>query len=254
MSFREVPHVLQRITERIEAWPVEDWAHGTGRALRRLKRRLARRKARVAVGAAFALVVTAVAGNALWSQTGAHPAPLWGRADPARLAIASHGTGAAADLPSTEMVAGIQDGLTAAGFYEGNASGELDGETRAAIGAFERSAELTPSGEPSVALLAALTEATGVGENPVSDPLGEEVAALTLDPEPRPATATPAKVPGSVAEIQRLLNVRGFGPLTIDGEMGKRTRQALNAFAARAGMGERDGLSPEVLKALAAGQ
>lgn len=262
--------MLERLSELTERWPVEDWAANTSYQLRRMRRRLARRKVRVAVAVASACIVTAVGGNALWSQTARHPAPLWTDGAHGGAVLGSHGVpgeprlaeirtvvddDATDDDALSGMVRKVQEGLGANGLYHGALNGDLDEDTAAAIRTFERTAGLDETGEPSLALLAAIS-ADG-------DPLADIVERRSGAANDGPARAAPDDVDETraapetaavnVADIQRLLNERGFGPLTIDGKMGARTRQALDSFAVQKGFDDRSGLSPEVLRALAGG-
>ncbi|WP_420392555.1 peptidoglycan-binding protein [Acuticoccus sp.] len=172
----------------------------------------------------------------MWRQTAEHPAPLWREtAEDAR--FASHGGAAQGgtvtiegegDVHATSLVRNVQDGLARVGLYDGPASGRLDGRTVAAIERFEEQHGLPVTGEPSVALLAAVS--------------GVAPTAAQVAPE-RYGTL-------GVADVQRLLNSRGFGPLAEDGKLGPNTKAALARFAANEGLP--GGASPdEVVAALA---
>ena len=238
--------MLQRLSERINQWPIEEWASEAGRQLRRVRRRLARRKTRVAVVVASACLMIAVGGNALWSQSARHPAPLWSGGVEQRTAFASSSRlpevirQASEDGPDDDalasLVSQVQGGLAANGFYDGRVTGELDEETSDAIRSFERARGLAETGEPSLPLLAAVSASVA------------PLPAAASQPDPVRTVHAPQI---NVADIQRLLNERGFGPLSVDGKMGRMTRHALDNFAAREGFGEGAGLSPEVLRALA---
>jgi len=219
-----------RLVERIERLPVEDWAAAVGRGVRRIRRRAARRRALILGVAGGGVLVAAVAGNALFGQTAPHPAPLWGAAE-REMAVAAHG-GAAEVVEAVEptpLVAKIQEELGQQGFFAGDPTGILDEATRSAIRTFERTQGLPETGEPSVALLAAV----GAGVKPVPRP------------EPLPRL--------SVSDMQRILNEKGFGPLEVDGLMGPRTRAALERFAAERGISAADLRAPAMMRALAEG-
>lgn len=224
-----------RLAERMERWPIEEWAAAVGHVVRRLKRRAVRRKGRVALGTASALMVAFVAGNALWQQTSRHPAPLWGGVDES----ASFETGheqksalddeavrevvlhASADEAPSDLVRQVQRGLAGLDLLGGPATGVLDGATINAIEAFERRNGMPRTGEPSIPLLATIASDQALPE--------------AID----------------VLEVQRRLNARGFGPLEEDGKMGPKTLFALERFAAKADLGMTDPLSRVVLDALA---
>jgi len=226
-----------RIGDRIREWPVEEWAASAARVFRRLRRKVARRPGRVIAAVVAFTMAGAVASNALWRQEAPHPAPLWGKDEgDEAMAVAAHGgpggTGSqAADDSGSSLVVSIQEELAANGYHDGPVTGVLDEPTRAAIRAFERAQGLAETGEPSVGLLAAVTSG---------------VRAV-----PTPAERGPSDL--DVADIQRLLNEHGFGPLTVDGVMGPKTRSALRRFAEARGLPAADVRSPAVLGALAGG-
>ena len=109
--------------------------------------------------------------NALFMQSGPHPAPIFAN-KPAPLVAPSFGpvvamlpkagddkTAAAAPArPRGELVTDIQRELTKRGFYEGAADGVYGPKTDAAIRDFEQAAGLRASAEPSEALLAAIAK------------------------------------------------------------------------------------------------
>ena len=207
------------------------------------------------MGALAAVVaVVTIASNALWEQEGSHPAPIWGGAeagDGARLVAAhsppSDGALAPAGEPG-EMVWRVQAALVDAGYFTGEPDGMLTQETRESIEMFEVDRGMPVTGEPSVTLLAAFSE-----EQAESD----GGAALTVASviEGRESVAAPAQSAQAatittVAEIQDALNRAGLGPLTVDGVMGPRTRNALDAFALSNGL-PAEGVTPAVLRVLA---
>lgn len=219
-----------RFSERIERLPVEDWAASVGRVLRRIRRRAQRRRALIVGVAGGGALVIAVAGNALFGQTAPHPAPLWSESE-RELAVAAHGapTEAAEPVEVSPLVAKIQEGLSGQGFFAGDPSGVLDDATRSAIRAFERTQGLPETGEPSVGLLAAVS------------------AGVRAVPQPESSPRL------SIADMQRLLNERGYGPLDVDGLMGPRTRSAIERFAAERGLAGADPRSPALMRELAEG-
>lgn len=241
------------LADRIERLPVEDWAAFVARTARRARRRVARRPTAAIGVVAGAVVAVAVGGNALFSQSEPHPAPLWGEA-PQEM-IATHGDVRDVSPPADPeadraLVQRVQEGLAVGGYYDGPPDGVLDGATQDAIRAFERATGLPETGEPSLALLAAVA-----AERVDVAPAGEEDTATAAEPAVPVATAHPAAAQHiDVADMQRLLNARGYGPLSIDGKMGPNTREALKRFSVDAGFGADAGMTPAVLKALAAGR
>ena len=104
---------------------------------------------------------------------------------------------------------------------------------------------LPETGAPSLALLAAVA-----AEDVAVAPVVEEPAA----PAAPAGAAVPTGEPIGIAEMQELLNARGYGPLSVDGKMGPATREALKRFSAEAGFGADAGMTPAVLNALAGRQ
>ena len=244
------------LSSRIEQLPVEDWAAAAARIVRRVRRRVVRKPARSLGALAAVVAIAAIASNALWEQEGSHPAPIWGSAETAdkgtRL-VAAHSppSGGPAELVEAgmpdEMVYRVQTALVEAGYFNSQPDGMLTQETRESIELFEVDRGLPVTGEPSVALLAAFTEETVAAEE--SETL--TVASVIEDRESAevPQRGSQATI-GTVAEIQAALNKTGHGPLTVDGVMGPRTREALDAFAMAHGLAA-EGVTPAVLRALA---
>ncbi len=236
------------LADRIESLPIEEWAAFVARTARRGRRRVMRRPT-AAIGVAAGVVfAVAVGANALFSQSEPHPAPLWGEVPQRSEMIAAHGnvrnvspTAEVGDDPA--LVQRVQEGLAEGGYYRGPPDGVLDDATKEAILAFERETGLPETGEPSLALLAAVA-ANGVEVVTVEEEVVETavVARDVLEP-----------VELGIGDVQRLLNERGYGPLSIDGKMGPNTREALKRFSADAGFGSDAGMTPAVLKALAGG-
>lgn len=236
------------LTSRLEQLPVEDWAAAAARITRRTRRRVMRKPAR-SMGALVAVVaIAAIGSNALWEQKESHPAPIWGGgADGAETGgqlVAAHSPAREVTVePQTgapdALVARVQAGLIETGYFNGEADGHLTQGTREAIQVFEVENGLAVTGEPSVALLSAFGELKAAVE---AEP---EVAAAASAAQP----AGPRKIT-TVAEIQAALNRVGYGPLTVDGVMGPRTRTALDGFAASQQIAS-NGVTPAVLKALA---
>ena len=222
-----------RLSERFEQLPVEEWAATVARVGRRVRRRASRRRGPLLGGGLALGVAVLVAGNALFQQTARHPAPLWGSGD-GRMAVASHGApnetaGDRETIERSPLVEKVQNALAEEGYFDGPPSGVLTEPTRDAIRTFEAAQGLEQTGKPSVALLAAVSSAVEVvsSREPVPD--------------------------YSVADIQKRLNERGYGPLEVDGLMGPRTRDALADFARAQGLDPSAPRSPPVMRALARG-
>jgi hypothetical protein len=143
----------------------------------------------VGVAGAVAVVV-----NALFLQSGPHPAPLLktsllplpgpeatnsvavavprprapeatpAKAEPPRSATAATSSARSdgiADLLSTRRVAALQKALAQYGYGQIKPTGAVDAETRAAIERFERERKLPVTGQPSERLVRELTALTG---------------------------------------------------------------------------------------------
>nr|WP_255720552.1 peptidoglycan-binding protein [Acuticoccus kalidii] len=231
------------MTEHIDRLPIEDWAAVVSQTGRRIRRRVMRRKGATAASVAGIAIVAVVASNALWQQDERHPAPLWGAGESAQSFAAHNGADndpireITLDAGQTDadisLIEDVQAGLAEAGYYSGEVTGILDEPTAEAIRQFERDRGLPETGQPNVAI----------------------VAAVSVD-APRPVVAEPAPVTRRPAaqmdifEVQALLNERGFGPVSVDGKMGPQTRSALERFSAARGL-RSQGMTPEVLRALA---
>ena len=164
--------------------------------------------------AALAILV-----NALFLQSGPHPAPIFANLAPP---VAVPLTGAAAALaqhkaeparPRSDMVADIQRELTRHGFYDGAADGVYGPKTDAAIRDFEQAAGLRPSAEPNDMLLASIAR-SAIKAPPVRN---DQIAAL-LAPNPR------------VVAVQRALTDFGYGPVKPTGSNDTETRAAIERF------------------------
>lgn len=206
------------ISERLERLPIEDWAAVCAGGLRRWRRRIARRPGAAAVVLFSAVAVVVTGSNALWRQDARHPAPFWGERDNAAATFVGSEPDSAPGGRS-DLVVRIQEALYAEGFYDGDATGVLDEQTGAAIRKFEAAEGLPLSGQPSLGLLAVLEPSQG----DTAEEVVEETRSAAVD------AGSHATV--DVAAVQRMLNERGYGPLTVDGVMGPRTRAALAAYA-----------------------
>ena len=184
----------------------------------------------LAVAAACGAVV-AILVNALFMQSGPHPAPIFAnkpvpvvapQPDPLaslmphrRPAAARPDAAATAPRPRSDTVAEIQRELTRRGFYDGPADGFYGPKTDAAIRDFEQAAGLRASAEPGEPLLAAIVRSS-VKAKPV-ETVRDPIAAL-LAPS------------GRTIAVQRALIEFGYGPLTANGTYDGPTRVAIERF------------------------
>ena len=172
---------------------------------RRIIRRLLRpvtlvRTSVLAVGAGIAV-------NALFLQSGPHPAPLF----------AERGDTALAMEPDP-LVAAAQLELKRTGYYQGPIDGISGPQTEAAILRFERAAGVAATGA-----------------------IGPELVRAVSTPERRepPHGASEARAALSsdhVAAIQHALARAAYGPLPADGIVGPQTHEAIRRFQAHHGL------------------
>jgi peptidoglycan hydrolase-like protein with peptidoglycan-binding domain len=185
--------------------------------------RMLRRRPRDSMASAVAgLAALAILVNALFLQSGPHPAPIFANLAPP---VAAPLTGAAAALaqhkaeparPRSDMVADIQRELTRHGFYDGAADGVYGPKTDAAIRDFEQAAGMRPSAEPNDMLLASIAR-SAIKAQPVAIQRNDPIAAL-LAPNAR------------IVAVQRALTDFGYGPVKPTGIYDTETRVAIERF------------------------
>ena len=193
------------------------------------------RHPRDAVALLAAVAATgAIAVNALFLQTGPHPAPLFAL----RPVIADHHVGAlprarpAADAavqisfraPQTraELVADIQRGLATRGFYDGAVDGIYGPKTDAAVRDFAQVARLKLGNEPNQAMLdsivnSAIRETRPAPLASMSPPRNDPIADL-IGPSSR------------ILAVQRALTDFGYGQIQPTGIPGPETVAAIEKF------------------------
>ncbi len=177
----------------------------------------------VACCAAIAILV-----NALFMQSGPHPAPIFAN-KPAPVVVPLTGPAAAvsaqrksadskvdATRPRSDTVAEIQRELARHGFYDGAADGVYGPKTDTAIRDFEQAAGLRPSAEPNDMLLASIAR-SAIKAQPVAIQRNDPIAAL-LAPS------------GRIVAVQRALADFGYGPLKPTGLYDTETRSAIERF------------------------
>ena len=173
----------------------------------------------VAGGAAIAILV-----NALFMQSGPHPAPIFAN-KPAPVVVPATALApqrkpadAKVDVtrPRSDTVAEIQRELARHGFYDGAADGVYGPKTDTAIRDFEQAAGLRPSAEPNDVLLASIAR-SAIKAQPVAIQRNDPIAAL-LAPS------------GRIVAVQRALTDFGYGPLKPTGLYDTETRSAIERF------------------------
>jgi peptidoglycan hydrolase-like protein with peptidoglycan-binding domain len=179
----------------------------------------------------FAAIVAGFAGiailfNALFMQSGPHPAPIFAN-KPSSVALetdpvvpASQGKAdaksEAAPRSRSDVVVEIQRELSRHGFYGGPADGIYGPKTDAAIRDFEQQAGLRPSSEPNDLLLTSIAR-SAIKAQPVAIQRNDPIAAL-LAPNPR------------IVAVQRALTDFGYGPVRPTGIYDTETRSAIERF------------------------
>ena len=181
--------------------------------------------AAVAVAAAITILV-----NALFLQTGPHPAPIFANSPPASVAVPQASAPAparpkvadTAAEPATnahlrsDVIANTQRELLRRGFYDGAADGVYGPKTDAAIRDFEQAAGLRPSAEPNDMLLASIAR-SAIKAQPLALQHNDPIAAL-LAPS------------GRIVAVQRALTDFGYGPVKPTGIYDAETRMSIERF------------------------
>lgn len=174
--------------------------------------------------AGFAAI--AIVSNALFMQSGPHPAPIFAN-KPVPVSLPLTGSAVvpqrkAGDVKveltrlRSDMVADIQRELLRRGFYEGAADGVYGPKTDTAIRDFEQAAGLRPSAEPNDMLLASIAR-SAIKAQPVPIQRNDPIAAL-LAPS------------GRIVAVQRALTDFGYGPVKPTGIYDTETRAAIERF------------------------
>jgi peptidoglycan hydrolase-like protein with peptidoglycan-binding domain len=165
---------------------------------------------------------TIIVVNAMFLQSGSHPAPFF--ANPAPQPAASNPARprpapAPAARTTTEIVADLQIELTRRGFYDGAVDGSYGPKTDAAIREFEQRASLKLGSEPNEAMLAALVK------SPVRMAQGPRGSAWRNDP-----IADLIGPSRRVLAVQRALSDFGYGQINPSGTVDPQTNAAIERF------------------------
>ncbi len=194
-----------------------------------------------AVGLSLMLALTAIAlANALYLQTGKHPAPMRSiaavqatdttgsliampRPRPAEVAAPAKQV-AVPTRPHGQVIADIQKELVGRGFYDGAVDGVYGPRLDAAIRDFEQAAGLRSGAQPDEDLLVliALSSAKADKKKPTQS------AAKT---PPQPPQAGQRNIPvRRVVAVQRALAEYGYGPIKTTGVFDEATKAAVEKF------------------------
>lgn len=184
----------------------------------------------------FAAIVAALAAitilvNALFMQSGPHPAPIFANKPPPVVAPLTGpmvalmpqrrpGDAKVELTPNvrahSNVIAEIQRELSKRGFYDDPADGIYGPKTDAAIRDFEQAAGLRPSAEPNDVLLATITRSS-LKAKPATGGRSDPIAAL-LAPSAR------------IVAVQRALTDFGYGPVKATGVYDATTRSSIERF------------------------
>jgi peptidoglycan hydrolase-like protein with peptidoglycan-binding domain len=243
---------------------------------------------------AFAVIFGFVAANALWYQPGGHPSPFLRTRDahdptalagyrPATIAhdpadvttfkierdpasttaatgVSSPATATQPAVPAADgsvLLVDVQTELTRRGLYSGVADGKIGPRTTAAIVAFQQKVGMSPTGEATPEVLAALKVASQSAKTVPAARPAEDVTskASAVDPvaaairgAERTVQTAPARTPAArienaslstaaprtdaslILQIQRGLVNLAYTDVTIDGVAGDQTRAAIRHF------------------------
>lgn len=210
--------------------------------------------------AAFGVVFSFIAANALWYQPGHHPSPILKTrsaqntlgfaalrkppGDVTTFRIEREGEGEAAESSRSDLVHDLQVELARQGYYAGDPDGLLGEATAEAIRRFQQEHGLAVSGAPSAELLAAVYGGVAAQvavlptERPMPDARAIEAAEDPIAAAIRAAEAGAAPAPASgpsvssalVMKIQKGLSNIAYADIAVDGVAGEKTRQAIRAF------------------------
>lgn len=194
----------------------------------------------VAAGGTLVMALTGslIVANALGLQPGRHPAPLFSTRDQGQ--VQPQETVSVPVQQMSPLVLDIQLELRNQGLYEGPLDGVNGPATERAIRHMQRNLGKMENGEPSEALLAAMSLNKTANETTLTQPVtsyapiprrkpGRIVGAspdTSFDEQP---VAQPPR-DARLANIQRLLAELGYGPLQADGAMGENTSAAIRRF------------------------
>ncbi|HET9904702.1 MAG TPA: peptidoglycan-binding protein [Xanthobacteraceae bacterium] len=181
----------------------------------------------------FALALAVVV-NALFLQSGKHPAPMRAiaaatadttgslvvmpRPRPAEAVEQANRDAPAGHGPS-EVITEIQRQLARKGFYDGPVDGVYGPRVEGAIRRFEQAAGLKPGAAPDEDLLAVIVQARTSAEQP-------KPASPAAPSQPAPAEPPRARV----VAVQRALAEFGYGQIKVTGVFDPATRSAIERF------------------------
>jgi peptidoglycan hydrolase-like protein with peptidoglycan-binding domain len=188
---------------------------------------LLRRPGDSIAGGVAIFAATAILVNALFMQSGPHPAPIFANkpvlvTTPISAPVAALPQRKPAEAKTepassrSDTVAEIQKELGKRGFFNGTADGIYGPKTDAAIRDFEQAAHLRPAAEPNDVLLASIVRSNLRAQSAATS-RNDAIAAL-LAPNSR------------IVAVQRALTDFGYGPVMPTGVYDAGTRLAIERF------------------------
>ena len=216
--------------------------------------------ARDSVGFLVAVLATgAILVNALFLQSGPHPAPLLkmtlASVPPADAtnavtvprprpveAPAPKTAAPAAPRPPAEIITDIQHELGRRGFYDGAADGVFGPKTVSAVRDFEQAASLKPDAQPSEALLQSILKSSGdvvKTRTAAAAPARSDAIGELLAPSKR------------IVDVQRMLAQFGYGQIRPTGFFDAETKSAIEKFERDRGLPVTGQVSDRLIKELA---
>lgn len=253
----------------------DDWGEDSGRFafVARLKQWQVRDLVALTLCVIAAGTVTA---NALFMQTGPHPAPIFAlappveqpKAEPVVAAVpraAPVETTGAVMLPRPrplevaalrtesqplrsrgDVIAAIQKELAQRGFYDGPMDGFYGPKTDGAIRDFEQAARLRPSTDPGETLLAAIVRSNVSANRPLPP------ATIPVAARPDPLAELIAPPPRRIMAVQRALSEWGYGQLRPTGVLDPETEAAIEKLERDRKLPVTGQVSERVIRELAA--
>jgi peptidoglycan hydrolase-like protein with peptidoglycan-binding domain len=188
--------------------------------------------------AAVAVVLAAggtILVNALFLQSGPHPAPFF--TSPLRAVAPAETTGTLSVLPRprpaeapasrsrTEIVTDIQRELAKRGFYDGTPDGVYGPKTDAAIRDFEQVSGLKIASEPAETVLRTISQSSKKAPAPSQG--ASAVAAIPARSDTTAEMIGPSK---RVLAVQRALADFGYGQIKATGVLNPETQAAIEKF------------------------
>ncbi len=231
------------------------------------------------VGIVMAIAATvAIFVNALFLQHGSHPAPIFATRPlmrsvmlPPKRAVlpavasapATSVTSSAPSIPSAptapvpldshgKLVAGIQQALSAKGFYNGAIDGLWGAKTDNAVHDFLRASGSNAGVAASETLLRAIeTSSVRAGQTAAPPRANDPIARLLRPGNPAPASTTAAPGPDTrVRAVQRVLADFGYGQLQPTGVIDTSTKVAIEKFQREHAMTPTGEINDKLVQAL----